>query len=367
MHVTNLEGLVNAIKNKESEIVLDEKVYKKAKGIKEIKGKTWKTLTPIIAAMIPTIIAVGIPDPGEPVEVAALAAEIATCLILIGAVIWDIIGFIKYGNGKKELESLRNDYTLTELLNHTAVLRYIYEKSIDEIGMPKVVYIEKARNYVDYNGIGHISEKSLCDWMKINDIDSHLVTDRMTGNILIQHPFLPKAYIDLKTTEVQIFNQKMMCISEIVQNLGAKEINGHAIFRSEEKRTIRGDGQIDYKTVKASASVNSKKQKNYESQYKISNKFKGICSEESYNEALKKAENYGLINNSDVKNLINERSPRQINSLTNWNITIDLSNELNNSLDIAFHLIISGVKLKSKIQTALESCKKITLDLKIDF
>ena len=110
-----------------------------------------------------------------------------------------------------------------------------------------------------------------------------------TGLILAKHPFLPDTYINIDSTETELFHLKMLCLSAITQYLGAKSISGHARVVEQKHRVCDAKGNISYKGVKVLPSVNVEQNQRYESEYRLEDTFSGEYDMTSYKKAIEEA------------------------------------------------------------------------------
>ncbi len=201
-----------------------------------------------------------------------------------------------------------------------------------------------------------------------NDSIKLLNVDRLSsGLILVKHPFLPNTFIDIAAMENELFHTKIICLSKIMQCLGAKSIKGYAHIVEEQQRGFDGNGKLIYKEIKADASGKYQKSDRYESEYKLEDTFGGIITEESYEDAKIEARSFGLDKDFDIKNLIEQRNPQKTNSMKSRKVSIELSRELNKALDAAFELEATGLELGLGYKEILESRKKILFELEIVF
>lgn len=201
-----------------------------------------------------------------------------------------------------------------------------------------------------------------------NDSIKLLNVDRLSsGLILVKHPFLPNTFIDIAATENELFHTKVICLSKIMQCLGAKSIKGYAHIVEEQQRGFDGNGKLIYKEIKADASGKYQKSDRYESEYKLEDTFGGIITEESYEDAKIEARSFGLDKDFDIKNLIEQRNPQKTNSIKSRKVSIELSRELNKKLDAAFELEATGLELGLGYKEILENRKKILFELEVVF
>ena len=205
---------------------------------------------------------------------------------------------------------------------------------------------------------------ALCNTEKISIINA---PQNFSGQILIKHPFMPKTYMGIETSENALFHVKMQCLSRIMQCLGATRISGHAYVSENKKREIDTNGKISYSAVSVDGSFNKNQDEKYESDYILEDAFSGDFSEFSYEEALKEAKRLGLNDDFDIRNLLDQRNPQKENKMTARKVKIELTRELNESLDIAFSLQASGFGVNGAYKEILETNRKVMFELEIEF
>lgn len=225
--------------------------------------------------------------------------------------------------------------------------------------------IQKMKNEIDMAHILSIKEmNNLKDENRIRFIN---VRNFTSGQILIKHPFMPKTYMGIETSENALFHIKMQCLSRIMQCLGATRISGHAYVSENKKREIDTNGKISYSAVSVYGSFNKNQDEKYESDYILEDAFSGDFSEFSYEEALKEAKRIGLYDDFDIRNLLDQRNPQKENKMTARKVKIELTRELNESLDIAFGLQASGFGVNGAYKEILETNRKVMFELEIEF
>lgn len=225
--------------------------------------------------------------------------------------------------------------------------------------------IQKMKNEIDMAHILSIKEmNNLKDENRIRFIN---VRNFTSGQILIKHPFMPKTYMGIETSENALFHIKMQCLSRIMQCLGATRISGHAYVSENKKREIDTNGKISYSAVSVDGSFNKNQDEKYESDYILEDAFSGDFSESSYEEALKEAKRIGLYDDFDIRNLLDQRNPQKENKMTARKVKIELTRELNESLDIAFGLQASGFGVNGAYKEILEINRKVMFELEIEF
>ena len=185
--------------------------------------------------------------------------------------------------------------------------------------------------------------------------------------ILAKHPFFKNTYVNIDSLETEILHHKVVCLSSIAQFLGAKSISGHAIIAEEQKRCRSMTGNLTYKVINGNVQGKIEENKKYESKYSLDDTFSGEFSQESYEHAKEEAAKFGLNDDIEILNLIDQRNPEHTTSIVSRKLTIELSREYNKSIDTAFSLSVPGIKLSAGYKGILESRKTIYFKMEIKF
>lgn len=193
------------------------------------------------------------------------------------------------------------------------------------------------------------------------------VRNLSAGLVLIRHPFLPDTYINIDATEKELFHNKQLCISQIMQLLGAKSLKGHATIVESKKRTVDANGNVSYKNIKLNTTVLSEQNQHYEAEYHLEDTFDGDYSMSDYNQAIEKASEFGLDKDDDIKHLIDQRNPENPRSIKSRRVSIEMSRELNSALDTAISLEAVGAELNGTYKEIIENQKRISFELEVQF
>lgn len=207
--------------------------------------------------------------------------------------------------------------------------------------------------------------------LSIDDIKSYdrdIVDARVrVGMVLAKHPFRNK-YIEIDRTEDAITKEKLNCIGVIAFLLGAKKYE--TLYGTEEVQDVKigADGQANYKFVDVGTKFNIQKSDIKTGKYYATNTFSGFFSEENYYQAIEKAKEYRLYYDEDVAFLLETRNPLYGNQLTSRMVKVELTRELNTSLDIAFSLKAAGVfSLNATYNQVVSQRKKIVIETNFEF
>lgn len=200
-----------------------------------------------------------------------------------------------------------------------------------------------------------------------DDIKLKGISNISIGMILAKHPFLKNTYVEIDNLEKEILHNKLSCLSLISQYLGAKSISGHAIIADEQKRIHDVSGGITYEVISGNLQGKKEEYQKYESKYSLDDTFSGEFTIESYEYAKKEAAEFGLAEDIEIRNLIEQRNPTHSTSISSRKVTIELSREYNKAIDAAFVLSVPGIKLNAGYKSILESRKTILFNMEIKF
>lgn len=250
-------------------------------------------------------------------------------------------------------------------INHNFSTVEEYQSYFDNLSPLCENLIQKMKIEMDH--VHFFSVEEMDKFKEENKIRFINVRNFTSGQLLIKHPFMPKTYMGIETSENALFHIKMQCLSRIMQCLGATRISGHAYVSENKKREIDTNGKISYSAVSVDGSFNKNQDEKYESDYILEDAFSGDFSEFSYEEALKEAKRIGLYDDFDIRNLLDQRNPQKENKMTARKVKIELTRELNESLDIAFGLQASGFGVNGAYKEILETNRKVMFELEIEF
>ncbi len=212
-----------------------------------------------------------------------------------------------------------------------------------------------------------VSPNDLQTAIELDGIKLRNVNSIAEGLVLVKHPFLPNTYINIDSMEEDLLNLKLDCLSSIMQDLGATSLKGHANLIEMKERTIDAKFRIEYKTIKIDPSVKKEQKEKYESSYIIEDSYNGEFNKESYIRAKEQAAKFGLDKDIAIQILMEQRNPDRPRKLMSRKRTIELTRELNKTLDIALPLSISGIALAPSYNGLFSSCKTIKFEFDVQF
>jgi hypothetical protein len=195
-------------------------------------------------------------------------------------------------------------------------------------------------------------------------------TTLSVGDTFVRSPYDKNLYINISALKDYIIQQKCTCLFDIARNLGAKEMKGSFTVEQVNSREWDISANVKCKLVKCDASVKREEEEKLNSKFIIESTSKGkSITIEDWKRAKKKAEQYNLISDPTVKNMLNALNPIENggNHDLTQHISFSMSAETNKSLDIAFNLN-SAVNI-FKLSTDFHFATKYRYDtiVKIDF
>lgn len=312
-----IQSLKAAIENEEEIISIDIETFNAINKLKTLPDNKWKIIIPIIAATVVVGAATLIPDPFEGFEVATLGTGIVTLTAILGPNVGPIIQLAK-GNGTKILEALRNEYYYPRSSANNIV--YLVRKesiSASQLDYPPLVYISNKIKFDEYDkdrNIAFLTKNCALEWKQLKSINIRGqidFEDCKNGTIFIKHPFLPKTYIELEASHdtQEIMHEKMVCISNIIQALGAKKLTGKAQLKREETLNIKHNTEIKYTKVKTSAKIEKNKNELLNKQFSLNQTWAGNFTVDSYNKAKQLVLDLGLDSDIDIMTVLQQRNP----------------------------------------------------------
>ncbi|MBQ8681227.1 MAG: hypothetical protein IJ530_15955 [Treponema sp.] len=200
-------------------------------------------------------------------------------------------------------------------------------------------------------------KKSLCGWMpEVGKSCSSFFKNEKERNFMQVHEGKEVKYDEAKATIEKLYQEYLESLpplfEEGVQKVKEKTPNAHV---------------LTVKLIDANGSYQSVKNEQYESDYILEDSFSGEFSEESYNEAIAEAKQVGLYDDFDIKNLFDQRNPQKQNKMTGRKIKIEMTRELNESLDVAFSLKAAGFGMDGSYKEILETQRNVLFELEIEF
>jgi len=168
------------------------------------------------------------------------------------------------------------------------------------------------------------------------------------GSVLMKHPFRQNTYIPLEEAEIEIYKDKMFCMSAIAVRLGMV-FDWKVELVNVQTRNIDASGNVDCKYVNIDAKFKSQEEEKYRGLIAMTQNIRRnpdsvSTPEEEHKEAWELARKYGLQNDMEVISLLDGRNPKNAFMIKDRTISIELSKEINSMYDIAFSLkVLKGI------------------------
>lgn len=190
------------------------------------------------------------------------------------------------------------------------------------------------------------------------------------GMILIRNPFNATHFVNVTDLEDQTLKYKLNAMNDIGLRLGAKSIEIYSKVENSEQRDVDVNVDGNFKVAKGKVDVKVTQDRYSSDEYKIISKNpETIFTEESYREAIQKANESGLINEPRINSLLQNRNPKNP-FFTNGKFEVQASalEEANKKLDIAVsasYLVKFNVDIN--VAVACVSRNKIVLNTIFEF
>lgn len=220
------------------------------------------------------------------------------------------------------------------------------------------------------SGVQIVSEDDFAAIIKENRYQVDCIGHIRAGTTLMKHPFLKDRYLDINSAEDILFRDKLNCMATIAKLLGVTRFEAKAMFLEEGKREMDILGNIGCKYVDLSAQYREIQNSKYSKTYCRKETFCGnVLNREAHDKALERAKSYGLYEDADIAYLLEQRNPKDENRLSSQEIKVELSRELNNSLDCAFSLnVLGGVfSLSANFKEITSQKKTVILETFLEF
>lgn len=190
--------------------------------------------------------------------------------------------------------------------------------------------------------------------------------------VFVKDPFYDNYYIEITKAEDRIFKNKIRFYKRIALLLGAKGFTANAEFREENKLSIEANGSISHKVVEINTGLTKEQISKFNKVYKLNSTLKPLEDfdrQRGFEEAKDLVNKLNLHNEIDIVGLIENNDPSLQNREITQEVTLELSNELNDLLEMSFNINAMGgvFGLGANFKKTTESMKKIILDTKIVF
>lgn len=136
-----------------------------------------------------------------------------------------------------------------------------------------------------------------------------------------------------------------------------------------KKRTWKADGGVSYKGIDASLKV--KKENEVKQRYKKENEDESVGTRQNecdWLQAKEYAEDHNLMNDPDIREIIESRNPELTNKKQKKEIKVTMAKDLNDNLDIAFNLkAIKALSFSANYEETMEYRTLFSIIFKVEF
>lgn len=235
---------------------------------------------------------------------------------------------------------------------------------------------EKSRNYKWeeksklIKGIQVVSEESELDALKQNI--TFIGLQKGIEQVFVKDPFHIDIYVEITKAEDRIFKNKIKFYKKIALLLGAKSFSAKAEFIEENKFTMEGDVKVSHPVVEVDLALRKEQEAKFNKIYTADSALKpyeNFDRQRAFEDAQKLVKELNFENEIDIVSLIENNDPSLQSREVSQNITLELTSELNDLLEMSFNLTAMGgvFNLSSKFKSTTESVKKIILNTEIIF
>ncbi len=250
-----------------------------------------------------------------------------------------------------------------------------------EIELPRIVHIEDDETSINYKwreGGDHLElEKK---GIKICSVENDLpqIKDKclfypslhspIIGDTYAKDPFGSNTLIYIDSLEEYILEKKVACISNIVKSLGASHFSYNLSISKSNKEENNADANAGFKSFSGDVKMAKKTDGDLTNKFKNDYKYESVLNENSYKKAIELAKQYNLYGDPMINDsLIAQRNPSEQSLLKEFNQSIDLSQELNESLDVAANLKLKFFKFSGDFIETINYKYKMSLNMQIEF
>lgn len=223
---------------------------------------------------------------------------------------------------------------------------------------------EQTSDYLN-GGIDVISVNDIAK--KMDDIVVYDTPNYNQGDVYIRHPYLKGKYMKATREYVDVFEDVFHAMSNIMQYLGVTKMSAKITLEEAYKKVVDGKGNITKGGLGVDFDIKTSKEQ-------LSSKAKKMCIEYAnpkvnYQAALNEAHENGLISMPKVETLLKQRNPNgEGSSMTKYTIEVDVSQKMEESLDIALTLkVVKAFKISGNYSESLEKRYKMKYELEIEF
>lgn len=253
------------------------------------------------------------------------------------------------------------------------------------MSLPKVVIFqedEKSKNYIwrlpedsDFNR-KPIAVKSF-EYDKDEFLKSNVVVIANKNfdldTVFYLHPNKENVYIEQSKFENYIFNENIHRYIQMAQKLGAKKVNLTVELLEVRKLNVKAEGSIDAKAIAITGEFKKDVEEKFKKTYINNNEYTPSGNYDlvkNYKEALEWIDKENLYFDQDLVHFVKSRNPEIGNLLTKQELSIQLTQETNQLLEISASLtagVVPVFKLKAGFKESVSMQKDMLLKIDLEF
>lgn len=232
---------------------------------------------------------------------------------------------------------------------------------------------EKCLNYKYYDDADKIDSR--LQLLPVEYVDSSAFPCNLNkdnglteGMVLIRHPYIKDAFIDVTCLEDNILELKLQAMKSIGLKLGAKAIHIKSVLKTSELRSFSTSAKASGWGVTAQGDVEKNKSKYEGSEYRIDWEGNTIpMTDDSYKEAMEIAKEYGLYSEPRIATLFKDRDP-QHPATGKFSVYASAMKESNERLNVAVSAsYLSSFSFQAGVADSCTLKNEITLETEFVF
>lgn len=187
------------------------------------------------------------------------------------------------------------------------------------------------------------------------------------GAVFIRHPFRPNVYIDASYSEIEIIRERLQCIGEIVQALGAYQYQYKVKRRECRSRDLQASANLRIGAFKAKGKFRKECQEVLDDSSETCEQYEAKVPADAVARAWEIARRYGLDCDPEVCHLIEIASSENRSQIVRTVITATKGTE--SSMDAAFSLktMQNAFGISAHVIENIQYKKTLTVMLIISF
>lgn len=217
--------------------------------------------------------------------------------------------------------------------------------------------------------------RNTVDFIQVSDRDRImriLHTEAAANETYIRSPYNDECYYRIENYEESAWQSKISNIANIARYLGATKADFKVIQCTKQTRDTNVNVHASSIPVSGSFDFTQNEKNSLTNMFNTSLQFQNTYqpTPESYQKAVELAEKHHLyFNNEPMQMMLAMRNPNDIaNTLTGFNLHIELCSETNSDLKIAANLAaVKWIKLDGDFKSATQYVKSVSVDVHFDF